>query len=333
MLIKSLIKIYVLVFGVFIYSGSVSAVENIDPYQYKLPRPTINADFPYESKYQQVLGYKMHYVEIGSGDPIVFVHGNPTSSYLWRNIINYTEPYGRSIAVDLIGMGKSDKPDIGYTFAEHYQFFEEFMNRMDLEDVTLVVHDWGGAIGFNYARLHPDKVKAIAFMEAALPPAFPKTCVANDSDPLCVFFADLKDPVLGYELIIKQNFFVEQVVPGFTNRSLGQQEMDYYRAPYLDEASRLPVWIWPLQIPINGSPADVVHTFSELKEFMIDSEMPKLLLYASPGAIFTPDVISWYRKNLENLEINYIGQGLHYVQEDQPDAIGLAITDWLRRLD
>ncbi len=316
-----------------ILSGTLFAASAIDPYEYKLARPTMSAEFNFDSKYQQVLGSNMHYVEVGSGDPILFIHGNPTSSYLWRNIINHAKPYGRAIAVDLIGMGKSDKPDIGYTFADHYQFLEEFINNLDLEHITLVVHDWGGALGFNYARLHPDKVKAIAFMESALPPAFPRTCEPDSTDQLCVFFKDIRDPILGYEIVIKQNLFVEQFIPGFINRSMTEPEMAVYRAPYPDEASRLPVWVWPLQVPINGAPADVVETFAELKEFMVDTHIPKLLLYASPGAIFTADIVSWYQKNLDNLETQYIGQGFHYIQEDQPQAIGLAIADWLGRLD
>ncbi len=314
-----------------IFSKSLFAATAIDPYEYKLARPTISSEFPFDSKYQNVLGYKMHYVEIGNGDPIVFLHGNPTSSYLWRNIIGHAQPYGHAIALDLIGMGKSDKPDIAYTFNDHYQFVEEFLNSLELDHITLVVHDWGAAIGFNYARLHPDKVKAIAFMEGALPPVFPLKCQSVTNNMLCDFFSDLRDPVIGYNLIIKQNHFVENLIPGAINRSIGEQEMSFYRAPYPDETSRLPTWVWPLQIPIDGVPADVTNTFSELKQFMMDSDIPKLLLYASPGAIVNPDALIWYRNNLEHLETKFIGQGIHYIQEDQPEAVGRALSDWLRR--
>ncbi len=304
-----------------------------DPVSYKLPRPSISAEFPFESQFQEVLGAKMHYVEVGSGKPIIFIHGNPTSSYLWRNILPMVQPYGRAIAIDLIGMGLSDKPDISYTFAAHYQYVEQFINNLDEEEITLVVHDWGAALGFNYARNHPGKVKAIAFMEPALPPQFPAASLAALPEPLRIFFTAMRDPIIGYESIIKQNSFIEQALPGFINRSLSEAEMAYYRSPYIEEASRLPLWVWPQEVPIGGDPSDVTETFHQLRQFMIETETPMLLLYALPGAIVTPDVLAWYGENIEHLETNYVGQGFHFIQEDQPRAIGRALADWLRRLD
>jgi len=303
----------------------------VDPYSYKLPRPTISAEFPLSSQYMEVLGSNMHYIDEGTGKPIVFIHGNPTSSYLWRNIIPYAKPYGRVIALDLIGMGKSDKPDIEYTFEDHYSYVAQFIKNLDLEDITLVVHDWGAAIGFNYARLHSDKVKSIVFMEGALPPVFPVKDINALSPVLRDFLNTVRDPVIGYDLIINQNYFVEQLIPAFVNRSLGEAEMSVYRAPYPDPQSRYPTWMWPQQLPVEGVPADVTETFYQIEKFMIKNEMPKLFLYASPGGISSADVVQWYVDNLKKLETQYIGQGYHYVQEDQPDAIGRAVADWLRR--
>ncbi|MFV1983614.1 MAG: haloalkane dehalogenase [Thiohalomonadales bacterium] len=327
-----LIKYYLGLMMLVTNSISIAtAAPTIDPYSYKLPRPGISAKFPFTSKYLDVRGSKMHYVEIGRGKPIVFLHGNPTSSYLWRNILPYAKSYGRVIAIDLIGMGKSDKPDIAYTFEEHYQYIEQFINNLDLHDITLVVHDWGAAIGFNYARNHPDKVKGLVFMEGALPPVFPITDVTSLPDTMRNFINTVRDPVVGYDLIINQNFFVEELIPEFVNRSLTESEMSVYRAPYPDAESRLPIWMWPQQLPVEGVPVDVTETFYQIKKFMIKTEIPKLFLYASPGGIVTPEVFNWYVNNLKELETKYIGQGFHYVQEDQPESIGLAIADWLRR--
>jgi len=323
--LKSLVIIHIL------YSPPSLAMEAED--NYKLPRPAISAEFPYESQFASVFGSNMHYVETGEGEPIIFLHGNPTSSYLWRNILPFSARYGRSIAVDLIGMGQSDKPDIDYTFDDHYAYLETFINSLELNNITLVVHDWGAALGFNYARYYPNKVKAIAFMEGALPPVFPASSLMALSKPLREFFTMVRDPVLAPELIIKQNFFIEQALPGFINRPLTEAEMTAYRAPYLDEASRLPILVWPNEVPIAGEPENVTRTLTKVRQFMTRTRLPMLLLYASPGAIVTEKEVKWYTQNIKNIETHFVGQGFHFIQEDQPKAIGHALADWLRRLD
>ncbi|HZA69335.1 MAG TPA: haloalkane dehalogenase, partial [Nitrososphaeraceae archaeon] len=178
--------------------------ENMLPYE-----QNISAEFKFESNYVEMLGSKMHYIDEGEGDPILFIHGNPTSSYLWRNIIPYVEPYGRAIAVDLMGMGKSDKPDIDYRFVDHAKYLEAFIEKLGLKNITLVVHDWGSALGFNYAMRHEDNVKGIAFMEAFLMPltwdGFP-----NNAKKI---FQLIRTPDVGYDLIVNKNFFVEQLLP------------------------------------------------------------------------------------------------------------------------
>lgn len=313
-----------------LYGPPILAMETTD--NYKLPRPAISAEFPYTSQFSSVFDSSMHYVETGEGDPILFLHGNPTSSYLWRNILPFSAPYGRSIAVDLIGMGQSGKPDIDYTFDDHYTYLDEFIHHLELKNITLVVHDWGAALGFNYARHHPNNVKAIAFMEGALPPGLPASSLMALSEPQREFFSKLRDPVTGPELVIQQNFFIEQALPNAINRPLTEAEMTVYRAPYLDEASRLPILVWPNQIPIGGKPENTTRALTKIRRFMTNTSLPMLLLYASPGAIVREKQVAWYTKNIKNIETNFVGQGFHFIQEDQPKAIGQALADWLRRL-
>ena len=202
----------------------------------------ISPDFPYESHYLEVEGSKLHYIETGSGDPILFLHGNPTSSYLWRNIIPYVTPLGRCIALDLIGMGKSGKPDIEYRFFDHVRYVEEFIRAMDLQDITLVLHDWGSALGFYYASRHADNVKGLAFMEAILKPI--ASWEEMDEGTRQMFQA-LRTPELGWDLVVNQNIFVEQAIPGSIVRPLTEVEMNHYRKPFTDPPSRKSGTPWP----------------------------------------------------------------------------------------
>ena len=299
---------------------------------YKLPPVKISTTFPYQSKYIKVNGSRMHYVDEGKGDPVIFIHGNPTSSYLWRNIIPYVTDQHRAIAIDLIGMGQSAKPDINYTFSEHFQYVESFIKQLGLRNVTLVVHDWGAAIGFEYARRHPENVKAIAFMEGVLPPAFPQSSYEAMGEDMGGLFKMLRDPIKGKHMVIDNNGFVEKLLPAFTNRTLGENEMEVYRAPYKQKASRKPTLVWPLEIPIGEQPANTTSTMESIEQFMAHTKLPILMLYASPGAVLPPSAVPWYKKKIKNLETAYIGQGLHFIQEDQPESIGRALNDWMRRL-
>ncbi len=210
--------------------------------------PDISADFPFESRYAEVLGSTMHYVDEGEGDPILFVHGNPTSSYLWRNIIPYVTDRYRAIAVDLIGMGKSGKPDIAYTYQDHARYLNAFIETLGLEDITLVIHDWGSVLGFDYARSHEDNVLGIAFMEAIIPPRYPRL------DPIGGALGRFRGPG-GEELVLQQNMFVEQILPGSVLRGLTEEEMRRYREPYPTPESRLPTLQWPRELPAVGEPA------------------------------------------------------------------------------
>src|ERR671918_1125690 len=282
-------------------SVSTNTSDTNQPFQNNISLPhqqNISAEFPFKSNYVEVLGSKMHYIDEGEGDPIFFIHGNPTSSYLWRNIIPFVEPHGRVIAVDLIGMGKSDKPVIDYRFVDHANYLDGFIEKLGLKNITLVVHDWGSALGFNYAMRHEDNVKGIAFMEAILTPltwdGFP-----NNAKKI---FQSIRTPDVGYDLIVNKNFFVEQLLPSAILRNLTVEEMNQYREPFKTVDSRKPTWVWPNEIPIDGKPADVYQIVTDYNQWLQETELPKILFYASPGAITNASAGDWSKANLKNLQ-------------------------------
>ncbi len=292
------------------------------------PEATISAEFPYESRYVEVLGSNMHYVEEGLGDPILFLHGNPTSSYLWRNVMPYLIPQGRVIAVDLIGMGQSDKPDIEYLYDDHIRYVEGFIEALDLENITLVIHDWGSALGMDIASRHEDNVLGVAFMEAIVPPAMPRLFMPPEGS----MFHRMRDPNIGPELIYEQNFFVEVVLPGGVVRTLTEEEMAYYRAPYVLPESRKPTLVWPNEIPFPDGPQRNVDLINRYGAWMSETDMPFLLLYVSPGAIISPETAAAIVEQTRNIESHYLGIGRHFIQEDHPHKIGRAVADWRRRV-
>lgn len=285
----------------------------------------IPAAFPYESRFRDVLGSKMHYIEEGEGDPVLFLHGNPTSSYLWRNIIPHVSQTARCIAPDLIGMGKSDKPEIEYRFVDHAKYLEGFIAALDLANVTLVTHDWGGALGFYYARRHEANVQGIALMETIIKPYD-----SWDDWPEAArrVFQGFRTPEVGWDMAVNKNIFVERVLPGSVARTLTDEEMDRYREPFLDPKSRKPVWRWPNEIPIEGQPEDVAAIVKDNSGWLAESGVPKLLITADPGAIVTAAIVEWCQQHLANLTTDDVGAGIHFIQEDQPEGIGRAIAAW-----
>lgn len=290
---------------------------------------SISAEFPYASKYVEVLGSKMHYVEEGEGQPILLIHGNPTSSYLWRNVIPHLRSEGRVIAVDLIGMGRSDKPDLSYQFEDHIDYVEAFIEKLGLERIVLVLHDWGGGIGFDYAMRHPENVRGIAFMEAVMRPTR-----WEDAGAVAKYlFTNLRDEEVGYDLVVRENYFVEKLMPMMAGRDLSDREMDYYRAPYLNESDRKPVQVWPQELPISGSPerthTRIAATYERLKE----STLPLLLLVAEPGMIMNEQSVETLERDLPRMTTKEIGPGMHYVQETQPTRIGNSVASWIRELE
>ena len=289
----------------------------------------MSADPRYERKFALVKGRRMAYVDEGEGDPIVFLHGNPMSSYLWRNVMPHLAGQGRLIAPDLIGMGDSEKlPDSGpdrYRFVEHREYLDGLFEAIGVrENVTLVIHDWGSALGFDWANRHRDAVRGIAYMEAIVAPVtwaqWPKAATA--------VFQGFRSPA-GEEMVLGQNVFVEQVVPTSVLRQLSEEEMDHYRRPFAEPGEgRRPTLTWPRQIPIEGEPEDVVEIVRAYGEWLASSDLPKLFINADPGAILRGEQREFCRSWPNTTEVTVAG--IHFVQEDSPDEIGQAVSAWLK---
>ncbi|MCX7060097.1 MAG: haloalkane dehalogenase [Gammaproteobacteria bacterium] len=290
----------------------------------------ISSHFPFKPHFIEVLGSRLHYVDTGpvdgSDDVVLFLHGNPTSSYLWRNIIPHVASGARCIAPDLIGFGKSDKPDIAYRFEDHVRYIDGFIEALGLARVTLVIHDWGSAIGLNWARRHSERVNGIAMMEFIAPvPAW-----SDWPEPLQPVFKAFRTAGSGEDLVIGQNIFIEKVLPGAVVRGLTEAEMAHYRAPFIEPATRKPMLAFPRQLPIAGEPADVVAAAEAYMAWLARSEVPKLLFWGSPGVLVTPALAARHAQDFPNLHSVDIGPALHYLQEDCPDLIGTTIASWLR---
>ncbi|MBL6931704.1 MAG: haloalkane dehalogenase [Rhodospirillales bacterium] len=275
-----------------------------------------------------VNGKTMAYVEMGDGDPIIFLHGNPTSSYLWRNIMPHLQGQGRCIAPDLIGMGGSEKldnpgPD-SYRFVEHRDYLNGFMDAMDLKErVTLIIHDWGSALGFDWARRHADAIKGIAYMEAIVRPVEWDEFNA-DARPV---FEGFRSPA-GDKMVLENNIFVERVLPGSTLRKLSEAEMEVYRRPFTNPGEdRRPTLTWPRQIPLDGVPEDVTKIVADYADWMAINDIPKLFINADPGAILIGPLREFCRGWKNQSEVTV--KGSHFIQEDSPDEIGVAIGEWL----
>ena len=283
----------------------------------------------YPKKFTQVLGKRMAYVEVGEGDPIVFLHGNPTSSYLWRNIIPYLEGMGRCIAPDLIGMGDSEKLEGSgpgsYRFVEHRRYLDALLEQLGVAaNVTLVIHDWGSALGFDWANRHREAVKGIAYMEAIVCPVASWDHWPQVIAPVFQGFRSEK----GEAMVLEQNIFVEKVLPGAIMRKLGDAEKNAYGRPFLEPGeSRRPTLTWPRQIPIEGEPKDVVEIAQSYADWLKTSEVPKLFINAEPGAILTGPQRDFCRSWPKQTEVTV--KGIHFVQEDSPDEIGQAVAEWL----
>lgn len=283
---------------------------------------------PLPKRYQVVDGKRLAYHERGEGEAIVFLHGNPTSSYLWRNVIPHVAQLGRCIAPDLIGMGDSDKVDgsgpHSYTFVEHRHYLDGLLDALHLgERITLVVHDWGSALGFDWAYRHPDRVAGIAYMEAITAPI-----VLDEWGPTAApFFRSLRSDE-GEELVLENNAFVELALPAGVMRTLSDEEMAEYRRPFADAGEgRRPTLTWPRQLPIDGEPAEVVEIVERYGEWLARGEIPKLFVNGDPGWVLTGSAREFCRTWQAQTEVTV--PGLHFLQEDSPDLVGAAICDWL----
>lgn len=285
-----------------------------------------------EKRFAEVLGSRMAYIERGHGRPIVLLHGNPTSSYLWRGVLPALEPFGRLIAPDLMGMGDSDKlgPEVAdrYRLATHLRYFDAFMKKVQAdEDVVLVLHDWGGAVGFDWAYRHQRALRGIAYMEtfvrplewSDLPESFHPTLRAVRS-------------VQGESMVLEQNMFIEQMLPSVTQRQLSASEMAEYRRPFEEPGdARMPTLVWPREVPLEGDPSDVAARIATYSKWLRTSQTPKLFIDAEPGLFITGEVRRLCKSFPNQTEACV--NGLHFVQEDDPDAVGRVTANWLATVD
>jgi haloalkane dehalogenase len=290
---------------------------------------TISAAVPYKKR-RRVFDSETAYVEVGQGDPVVLLHGNPTLSYLWRNVLPYLNPLGRCIAPDLIGMGDSDKlPDSGprsYRFVEQRRYLDALLEALDVrERVTFVVHDWGSALGFDWANRHRRAIKGIAYMEAIVRPQGWDHWDLMNMRP---FLQALRSEA-GEAMVLQDNFFIEKILPGAILRTLSAEEMAEYRRPFVEPGERRrPTLTWPREIPIEGDPADVAAIVAAYADWLATSNVPKLFVKAEPGSLLSGGA------NLETArawpaQTEVTVAGVHFVQEDSPHQIGQAISEWM----
>ena len=273
-----------------------------------------------------VLGSRLAYVAGGHGDTVLFLHGNPTWSFLWRQVLPALIGSARCVAVDLIGMGRSGKPDIGYRFADHAAYLEAFADQLELGGVTVVGHDWVAVLGLDLLRRRPDIVGRIAVCEGHLHPFARWADMGPGAGEL---FSQLRTPGLGEQLVLQENFFVEQVLPAGMNRPLTPAEHDAYRDPFRTLRDRLPVLRWIQQIPVGGDPADVDAAIRRNQDTLLRGQVPRLLLHGEPGSVVGPAEVDWCRREGAGLTIVSVGAGTHFLPEDQPGAISRALAAWL----
>ena len=285
-----------------------------------------------EKKTADIFGKKMSYLDVGEGDPIVFLHGNPTSSYLWRNIIPHVSQMGRCVAPDLIGQGDSDKLDNSgpdsYKYVEHRKYLFELLKQIGVEsDATFVIHDWGSALGFDWAMQNPDSVKGVCYMEAIVKPFESWDDWPENARGIFQGFRSES----GEDMALEKNLFVEGVLPAAILRDLEKEEMNEYRRPFSEPGeSRRPTLTWPREIPIEGFPEDVTEIVTAYAEFMSDASFSKLFINAEPGAILQGKQRDFCRQWKNQTEITVAGN--HFIQEDSPDEIGTALSSWFSNL-
>lgn len=285
---------------------------------------TIPSSDPHPRRRVRVLDSEMSYVDVGQGDPIVFLHGNPTSSYLWRNIIPALSGLGRCLAPDLVGMGRSaPSPTSSYRFADHSSYLDAWFDALGLHsNVVLVLHDWGSALGFHHARRFPERIQGIAYMEAIVQPRRWNDFPAGRD----LMFRALRSAA-GDAMVMEQNFFIETVLPKSILRPMHDEDMAAYRAPFATPESRLPTLVWPRELPIEDEPADVVTAVEQYGEWMAQSPLPKLFISAEPGAVLTGRARAFCRTWLNQREVTV--PGIHYIQEDVPFEIGQALRQFV----
>jgi haloalkane dehalogenase len=273
-----------------------------------------------------ILGSKIHYIDEGKGNPILFLHGIPTSCYLWRNVVPWVTDVGRCIAPDLIGMGKSDKPDLPYRANDFIRYFNGFVEALDLKNITMVMHGWGSVIGSDYAMRNSDRIKGLVFIEPYLRSIKGWADASLPMQHLGLLLSNHDNP---YDLITKTDYFLDKIFPGCVMRHLSDEEMKYYREPFSNPRQRKLLWQYLLDLPYNPGASDVAKLISEYSDKLAVSPIPKLMMYAIPGYSTTVDTIIWARDHVKNLKLVDLGEDLHYMQESKPKEVGVAIADWI----
>ncbi len=274
-----------------------------------------------------ILDSHIHYIESGEGRPIVFLHGNPTSSFLWRHIFRRLDGQGRLLAPDLIGFGFSGKPDIEYNLADHQRYLDAWFEELDLSDVTLILQDYGSTFGLDWARRHPDRVRAVSFFEPVLR--------AIEGEALSPEFISTRARIRsakGETFVLEENRFLTELFPWFFLKPLSPDDLQHYLEPFPTAASRKPVLYFPRNLPVDGDPVTTVNFLAKSYDWLRDSDAPKLLLTFEPGFLLTPAILEWARSNIRNLEVEPAGSGIHFVQEEAPEEIAEALLRWLSRI-
>ena len=283
-------------------------------------------EMPYKKKRIKVLDSEMAYIDEGKGQVLLFLHGNPTSSYLWRNIIPHMLPNYRCIAPDLIGFGDSDKPKIGYWVEDHANYLKHFISELKLDKLVLVLHDWGSALGLDWARRHENQLQGLVLMEFMNP--YPTWLDLEEQG--AITFKKFRDPKIGRQLLIDKNFFIEKLLPAGVLKGLSEKDLDVYRQPFLSPADREPVYRFPNELPIAGEPVNVYTMVTAYHDWLLATDISKLFFWVTPGALVSVDKAKRYQKALKNCKTVELGPGAHYIQEDYPDEIGSEIAVWLK---
>ncbi len=277
----------------------------------------------------EVLDSYLSYRDVGTGDiPVVFLHGNPVSSYVWRNVIPHVSGQTRCLAPDLIGMGESGKPDLAYRLADHARYLDAWFDAMSLNDAVLVGHDWGGTLAMDWAARHPGRVRGIAVTETFLRPVRSEEL----APPVAGLFRGYRSPK-GDKMVMEDNMVIEVNLARGVAGGLAAADLDVYRAPFLEPASRKPMLAWTREFPLDGEPADVIEVVLGCGRWMAGTpEVPKLIMAVEGGVgLGSPEVVGWAAENFAGVEVESVGPGGHQIPEDQPAAMGAAVTSWLRR--
>jgi len=283
----------------------------------------ISSAFPYTSHYLDIADTRIHYIEEGKGNPVIFLHSVPAWSYTWRNIIPYLAHESRCIAPDLVGFGRSGKSGQAYRIFDHIHYIERFINKMNFNNITLVMHGWGSVIGFHLAMKYPERIKGLAFFEAHLRPQM-------DNALLSLPEQELKDNLHPdhYEAIVNTNYYITQILPQCIMRPLNSEEMDYYREPFKQAGDGQPIWQYLEDLHLNHGKSDVTQLIQDYSLKLCRSMIPKLMLYAVPGFITTIETVQWAKQHFPNLTLVDIGESLHYPQETNPDIVGHELYKW-----